>query len=148
MADPAPVLVLGAAGFFGLAIVRALTADGTAVVACDRVEPAEFIPREGSRRELLSYVRRDLTVEPFSDLVAEASGVVHAAALTPPDEVSGDTAERLLRINLESLLALLSAARANDCPRILFVSSAGVYDQRADKAVSYTHLTLPTSDLV
>lgn len=131
MAERQAVLVLGAAGFFGLAIVRALTAHGLHVIASDRVDPDQFIVRPGTRTELVRYERRDVTSEPLDDLASAVGGAVHAAALTPQDEAAGDTADRLVRVNLESLLALLRAANASSsCRRVLFVSSAGVYDQR------------------
>jgi len=122
-------LVLGAAGFFGLALVRSLSASGVRVVASDRVPVAEFAPRAGTDDERVVYVARDLAREPVDDLIAGARGVVHAAALTLADEAAGDTAEQLLRVNLESLLHVVPAARAGGCERIVFISSAGVYDQ-------------------
>src|SRR5581483_9255333 len=131
LAERQAVLVLRAAGFFGLAIVRALTAHGLHVIASDRVDPDQFIVRPGTRTELVRYERRDVTSEPLDDLASAVGGAVHAAALTPQDEAAGDTADRLVRVNLESLLALLRAANASSsCRRVLFVSSAGVYDQR------------------
>jgi nucleoside-diphosphate-sugar epimerase len=128
--DGRAALVTGAAGFFGLAIVRSLSAAGVPVVAVDRVDAAEFVQRAGTDASLVRYVRRDVSAEPLDDLVAEASGVVHAAALTPADERTGDTAEQLLAVNLGALGALLGAMRlSGSCSRLLFVSSSGVYDQ-------------------
>jgi len=128
--------VLGAAGFFGLAIVRALTAAGVPVVATDRVDASEFVPRRGTDGRRLRYVHLDLARDRVDDLLAGAQGVVHAAALTPADEAAGDTADHLLRVNLESLLAVLPAARHAGCERVLFVSSAGVYDQQVERTLT------------
>jgi nucleoside-diphosphate-sugar epimerase len=128
--DGGPTLVTGAAGFFGLAIVRALSAAGVEVVATDRVEPGEFAVRPGTDSSLVRYVRRDVGTETLDDLVTEVTGVVHAAALTPEDERAGDTAEQLLAVNLGALSTLLGAIRASSsCSRLLFVSSSGVFDQ-------------------
>jgi len=125
---PRPALVTGAAGFFGLAIVRALTRDGVPVIATDRA-PA-LGARSGTREQAVRYVRRDLTREPIDDLVAEATGVVHAAALTPADERAGETGDALLAVNLSPLPRLLHAVReAPSCGRLILISSAGVYDQ-------------------
>jgi len=122
--------VTGAAGFFGLAIVRALTTAGVPVVATDRVKSDEFVVRPGTDASLVRYIRRDVATEPLDELVGEVAGVVHAAALTPEDERDGDTAERLLAVNLGALFPLLAAIRASgSCSRLLYVSSAGVYDQ-------------------
>ena len=127
------VLVTGAAGFFGSAIVRALALDGVAVTATDRVDGAAFSPRADVPPDAVAYVRRDVASEPLDDLVAAAEIVVHAAALTPADE-PGDTSDELLRVNLAPLPGLLRAARGSDtCRRLVFVSSAGVFDQRAER---------------
>jgi nucleoside-diphosphate-sugar epimerase len=128
--DGGAALVTGAAGFFGLAIVKSLSAAGVPVVATDRVESDEFVVRPGTDASLVRYVRRDVSVEPLDDLVAAVTGVVHAAALTPEDERTGDTAEQLLAVNVGALFGLLAAMRASgSCSRLLFVSSSGVYDQ-------------------
>lgn len=130
MTDGGSVLVTGAAGFFGLAIVKALSAAGVAVVATDRVEPSEFVVRPGTDVAVVRYVRRDVSAEPLDELVAEVTGVVHAAALTPEDERTEDTAERLMAVNVGALFSLLAAMRTSgSCSRLLFISSTGVYDQ-------------------
>jgi nucleoside-diphosphate-sugar epimerase len=126
-------LVTGAAGFFGSAIVRALTRDGIAVVATDRVPSADFASRPDTSPELVGYVARDVEREPLEDLVATVDVVVHAAALTPADESDGETGDALLRVNLAPLPGLLGAVRTSPrCNRLVFVSSAGVYDQGRD----------------
>jgi UDP-glucose 4-epimerase len=128
--DGRPALVTGAAGFFGLAIVKALTAAGVPVVATDRVEQDEFVPRPGTHMSLVRYVRRDVSTEQLDDLVGQVNGVVHAAALTPEHEDAGDTADRLLAVNLGALLPVLAMIRASaSCSRLLYISSSGVYDQ-------------------
>jgi nucleoside-diphosphate-sugar epimerase len=130
------VLVTGATGFFGSAIVRALALDGATVTATDRVDETEYAQRADVPRDALAYVRRDVAAEPLDDLVADAEILVHAAALTPADE-RGDTSDELLRVNLAPLPGLLRAARESaSCRRVVFVSSAGVFDQRAERELS------------
>jgi nucleoside-diphosphate-sugar epimerase len=122
------VLVTGAAGFFGLAIVRTLAHAGFPVLATDRVET--FLPRPGTPAELVRYVKRDLEYERLDDLVAAVHSVVYAAALTPPDEGASNTADRLLHVNLEAFVDVLAAVRRTPaCRRVALVSSASVYDQ-------------------
>jgi len=71
--------------------------------------------------------------------------VVHAAALTPADE-HGDTSDELLRVNLAPLPGLLRAARQSDeWRRVVFVSSAGVFDQRAERVLAEEHADGGTS---
>jgi nucleoside-diphosphate-sugar epimerase len=125
------LVVTGAAGFFGLAIVRALTRAEVRVIATDRTD--EFVPRPGTEPAFVDYVARDLERENVDDLVDGANGVIYAAALTPGDEIGGETADRLLRVNLAAFLDTLSAARrSRRCSRVMFVSSTGVYDQSRD----------------
>jgi nucleoside-diphosphate-sugar epimerase len=128
------ILVTGAAGFFGLAIVRSLARAGFRVLASDRVDTLETRP--GTPNALVEYVRRDLERDGLGDLVATASTIVYAAALTPPDEAADDVADRLLSVNLIAFLdALRSARRTPRTRRLLFISSSAVYDQRVNGAV-------------
>jgi nucleoside-diphosphate-sugar epimerase len=134
--DQRPVLVTGAAGFFGRAIVRALSRDGVRVLATDWVDESEFSPRAGTADGLVDYARRDLQNQTLDDLVRASSGVVYAAALTPADEREGDTADRLLRVNLQAFLTLLGEVRRSEaCRRLCFISSSGVYDQSVEKTL-------------
>ena len=129
MTSPGAVLVTGAAGFFGLAITRALTRAGMAVIATDRASETEFEPRSGSDFALLRYVQRDLTRESVADLIAQVSTVVHAAALTPGSE-QDEILDTLLSVNLSPLPGVLEGIRLSQlCERLVFISSAGVYDQ-------------------
>jgi nucleoside-diphosphate-sugar epimerase len=126
------VLVTGAAGFLGRAIVRAFTRGGIDVLATDEGDAGAFPQRPGTDAGRVTYVRRDLEHESLADLVARSTGVVYAAALTPADETEGDVAERLLAVNLSGFLDVLGAMRtAHECRRVLFVSSTSVYDQTA-----------------
>jgi nucleoside-diphosphate-sugar epimerase len=123
------VVVTGAAGFFGLAIVRALTSTGTEVLAVDRTHPDGFSPRRGTVADRVRYVARDLTREPLDDLIRESDAVVHAAALTPLAEAGG-VLDDVLAVNLVPLTGILQAMQASPaCRRLIFISSAGVYDQ-------------------
>ena len=137
MTEPTTVLVTGAAGFFGLAITRALTMAGIGVIASDRASAEEFQPRAGSQPGLLNYVQRDLSRESLADLIAQVSTVVHAAALTPGTEEHDEMLDTLLSVNLSPLPGVLKGIRTSDrCSRLVFVSSAGVYDQHVAAVVS------------
>jgi UDP-glucose 4-epimerase len=130
-------LVTGAAGFFGLAIVRALARAGTPVIASDLVPPSDFRLRAGTPEELVEYVRRDLAGESLADVVERVAGVVHAAAITPAREDDGEVLDALLAVNLAPLVGLLGAARRSGaCSRFLLVSSAGVFDQTQARTLS------------
>lgn len=136
MKDPGTVLVTGAAGFFGLAITRAITMSGAAVIATDRCSTDEFSPRSGSRLDRIDFIARDLSCEPINDLVARASAVVHAAALSLGAE-HGEILDQLLSVNFSPLPGVLEGVRTSErCSRFVFVSSAGVYDQSITAVLS------------
>lgn len=137
MRETGTVLVTGAAGFFGSAIVRALTMSGSAVIATDCCSADDFSPRSGSKLDRIDFVERDLTCEPVNDLIVEVSAVVHAAALTPGADDHGEMLDKLLSVNLSPLPQLLEGVRTSPCcSRFVFVSSAGVYDQSVTTVLS------------
>jgi nucleoside-diphosphate-sugar epimerase len=138
------VLVTGAAGFLGRAVVRAFTRDGIDVLATDQVVESSFVPRVGTRAERVTYVARDLEHESLEDLVCRTSGVVYAAALTPADDTDGDVAERLLAVNLNGFLRLIGAMRGKGASRrVLFVSSSSVYDQSLATVLDEANVSPP-----
>jgi UDP-glucose 4-epimerase len=130
------ILVIGAGGFLGRAIVRAFSRAGVSVLATDRDDEDRFIVRPGSVAGLVDYTRRDLLTEPLDDLILRASGAIYAAAITAPDEGAPEVAERLLDVNLKVFLDVLAAMRASEaCKRVLFISSSAVYDQSCEGVI-------------
>src|SRR5580698_9169307 len=124
------ILVIGAGGFFGKALVRAFGRAGYEVVAAD-VEPAEKAqPRPGSG-DNITYRTLDVTdTAAFSpEHVGKLDGIVNAAALTPSVEQTTADPTRLISVNLIGTLNALEAARLHNCAKFLFISSAGVYNQ-------------------
>ena len=123
------VLVTGAGGFFGKALVRAFGKGGEEVVAADTATPDQFSPRAGSGE--VSYVQIDVTdKESLSDgRFGKIDAIVHAAALTPSLEEMTAEPDKLVAVNLIGTLNVLEVARRQQCSKFLFVSSAGVYDQ-------------------
>ena len=121
-------LVTGAAGFFGLAIVRALARTGD-VVATDVAPPSAFNPRHEAGDSSVEYVQLDLRSGSPRALATDVDVVVHAAAITPAAE-QGAVLDDVLAVNLTPLGEVLAAVRESDrCTRLLFVSSAGADDQ-------------------
>jgi UDP-glucose 4-epimerase len=107
--------------------VRALSRAGVRLIANDKVDRHVFVPRAGTRDELVTYVQADITASGIADLVAGVSGVIHAAAITPAEE-QGEVLMDVLAINLVPFLHMLDAVRrTRTCEKLLFVSSASVY---------------------
>jgi nucleoside-diphosphate-sugar epimerase len=124
------VLITGAGGFFGKALVRAFAQGGDEVVAADTGPAAEFTSRPGSGDEV-AYVQIDVA-DPASltqERIGTVDAIVSAAALTPSLEEMTAEPDKLVSVNLVGTLNLLEVARRQKCSKFLFVSSAGVYDQ-------------------
>lgn len=118
-------LITGGAGYIGAHVVRAMVADGRAVVALDdlstgdatRVDPgAAFVPGTVLDADLVARVLRQHQV----------TGVVHIAAKKQVGESVADPL-KYWRENLAGLVELLSACRDAGVERFVFSSSAATY---------------------
>lgn len=136
------VLVTGAAGFFGSALVRSLALAGRDVMAVDRVPETAAQRRPDVPAGLVRYLVADLT-DPGSLARLrgeEVTAIVHAAALSLPDEPR--YAQATVDVNVRGTLALLELAAALPrCDRFLLVSSAGVYDLERPGTITETDAT-------
>jgi len=134
------VLITGAGGFFGKALVRAFGQGGHEIVAADLGAPETFEARPRSG-DVVAYSQIDVA-DPTSltqDRIGRVDAVVSAAALTPSLEEMTAEPDKLVSVNLVGTLNLLEVARLQGCSKFLFVSSAGVYDQ-------FTETTLREAD--
>ncbi|MBW0271606.1 dehydrogenase [Nocardia sp. MH4] len=136
------VLVTGASGFLGGALVRALVADGVHDVSI-LVRPTSVLDDLGSARDRVAVVYGDLA-DPAS-LAAATSGmdvVVHSAARV--DERG--TRARFWAENVAATETLLDAARDSGASRFVFVSSPSALMDRdggdqvdVDESLPYPH---------
>ncbi len=125
------VLITGAAGFFGRALVRAFALGGEHVVAADILPPGDFVPRSDTPSDRLEYVVLDVA-DPdawSTDVTGNVDAIVHAAALTPSIQEAKEDPSKLVSVNLIGTLNALEFARSQDMGKVLFISSAGVYNQ-------------------
>lgn len=120
------VLVTGATGGLGLALVGALAAAGREVVATGRrdgVDPRLRVP--GVR-----YVRADLTDAAAADgLCRDVGTVFHCAALSSP----WGPADAFRRANVDATANLLAAASRRGVARLVDVSSPSIYAAMRDR---------------
>lgn len=142
------VLVTGAFGFIGSAVVRQLAADGRTVVATGRNSRAN---RRSARRLPAAVEVRwaDLTDPGAAKrLLTEAapSAIVHLAAVIPPRTYRDVAAAR--RVNVDATVELVRAAEGRlNPPRFVLASSAAVYGarnpHRSDNLIDATTPTAP-----
>lgn len=136
------VMITGAAGFFGSALVRAFARAGEDVVAFDQTPAGQAQRRPDTPAGRVRYLTGDVsdraTLAPtrFEGI----TGIVHAAALSLPNEKEMD--QRVVDVNLGGTTNLLHlATELPDCRKFLYVSSAGVYDQSRPITISESDAT-------
>lgn len=134
------VLVLGASGFVGRALVKALAARGTAVIAVGRGR------HDGPRHPLVEAVDGGPATEAaFAPLLARSRAVVHLATTSTP----GTSAARPLNeidTNLRLTATLLQALQARPEVELLYLSSGGsLYADTRDAPARETAAVRPRS---
>lgn len=130
------VLITGATGGLGLALVRLAREAGYDVVATGRSTTASGRIRETGAE----FLAADLTNE--DDLPRLCSGcnsVIHAAALS----ASWGKPEAFERINVTATGALLDAARRAGCDRFVLISSPSIFAAFRDR-IAITAADAPT----
>lgn len=112
------VLVLGAGGFIGQALVRALAQHGKSVIAVSR-RPIHFA--QSNVEQVTAEFREP---EDFLPLLTRSQTVVHLASRSTPGSSAGQPLSELEE-NLRPTLALLQALQTRPTCSLLYVSSAG-----------------------
>lgn len=133
------VLVLGAAGFVGMALTKRLIAEGIEVIAAGRGEAlAALRPAIHVDDELSSP-------EAFLHWLPRCRTVVHLASASTPGSSAGKPLFELEH-NLRTTFALLEALQAAPHCNLLYVSSGGtLYGDSDVGAVTERHLIRPRS---
>jgi UDP-glucuronate 4-epimerase len=125
------VLVTGAYGLIGHAVVERLLAEGRRVVPTDRLEspPADA-----------AFVAEPLVVAGVSRLTAalkthRIKTIVHAAGLSGP-MLASERPRQMFCVNVGGTLDLYEAARRAGVRRVILLSSAAAYGRNTDALVN------------
>ena len=123
-----PILVVGAGGFIGQALLAEFAARGERVVAVTR--RALDTPVSG----IENHVICDADAQSFAPLIARARAIIHLASASTPGSSAGKPMAEL-EDNLRPTLALLEALQARPQVPLLYVSSGGsLYSRAAGQA--------------
>jgi nucleoside-diphosphate-sugar epimerase len=132
--DLGRVLVTGALGFLGAALVKSLRKDGVEVVATDAVASGGFC---------LCCDVTELDQVQERVRVARIDTIIHSGAVSGP-MVRTDEPRTVWRINVEGTVNILEAARLHRVGRVVVCSTTEVYGDRAGR-VDETTSPEPTS---
>jgi nucleoside-diphosphate-sugar epimerase len=133
------VLVTGASGFVGGAVVRRLAADVDVVVRAAVRQPS---PGFAAPVEVATVPGLALT--DWRDALASVDAVVHAAARVHlMHDVSSDPLADFRRVNVEGTRALALAAARAGVRRFVFISSIKVNGEETESGHPYTALDTP-----
>jgi len=114
------ILVTGASGFIGSAVVKALVSQGEEVIGFDVKPPATLM--EGSFVEG-SVLNKELLIEVCREYAVD--GIIHLAALLQFG--CNHNPDRAIEINVGGSMNLLEIARSESIKNFVFASSSGVY---------------------
>ncbi len=132
------ILVLGAGGFVGQHLVRALALRGDKVIAASR-RPVHF-----ELASVQSIVGELSEPADFMPLIARSRAVVHLASRSTPGSSAGNVMAELQN-NLRPTLALLQALQDKPETNLLYLSSGGSLYGTTDAAAAETAQVLPRS---
>lgn len=131
-----PVLVTGASGFIGRAVVKLLQREGYSVLGLDRADSAES---EGGQ------IAMDITDGDQLRTLFQGraiAGIIHLAAVLPTAAQRDPV--RATEVNVQGSLNLLEMARQFGVRRVVFGSSLSVYGTcAADRVVSEVDRAAP-----
>lgn len=136
------VLVIGATGFIGRHLVRALVSEGHQVLAASP-RPLDWGDAPGA-----TPCQLDITSpHSFRDLPDNVDVVVHVATARQGRIADRRSMAWLLEVNVRSTLNLLDYVRRRRIPRLVYCSSMSVYSPNQTLPISEEGATYPSDTL-
>ena len=127
MAPNKTVLVIGATGALGPAVIRAFQTEGWEVRSLSRKRP-----RADTAAAAIPHVEADVTDQrALERAMAGVDVVVHMAALLHVVDPPPSLRDEYHRVNVRGTAAVMSAARACSVRRVVALSSICVYGQQS-----------------
>ncbi len=138
------ILVTGGAGFIGSHLVKSLVKSDCQVRVIDNFYTGREENLEGclNQIELFRYDVRDLKA--LKEVAKNVSQVYHLAAVSSVPQ-SVDDPQTTFEINLTGTWNVLEASRINKVDRVVFASSASVYNSRTNIPFKESMSLLPSS---
>jgi len=135
-----PVVVTGAAGFIGSAIVRRLVSElGCSVTGIDDERTGDWARVDDRCNRRVASIE-SLSVEEWSDLIGDAEVVFHLAA--EKYNSSKSTPERLLEANVSAFQRLIAGAQHTES-KVVFTSSLYAYGSMGPAPMRETDVPAP-----
>jgi UDP-glucose 4-epimerase len=138
------IVITGGAGFIGSELVRQLTLAGQPVVVIDNLVNGKRENLEECPAGAVTLVEADLrdlpAVRPY---LRDARVVYHLACLGARHSLHSPIENH--DVNATGTLHLLTAARAADVPRFVYVSSSEVYGTASQVPMTEEHPTMPST---
>ncbi len=139
------ILVTGAGGFLGGAVVRALLDRGDAVVGLDCGPNAAVIKAMSMSNSGFDAAEADISDAEAVDAVFakhRPRAVIHCAAVVGVLNSLASPA-RLFRVNVEGSVNVLEAMARHACPRMIHISSEEIYGAFLAPRIDETHHQAP-----
>lgn len=120
------ILVTGASGMVGRALVQKLIKEGTEVVACDL--PGEFEnPESLINSPLLELVENDIAHCNWDTVLDNTFQIIHLAAKVHVHKKQDQEWDEYYRVNVEATKSLCEAAVNQRVNKFIFLSTVGIY---------------------